>query len=254
METRIPLALDSGDPISTILAEPDTPSDRIVLLCHGFMSSKDSATNTVLTEKLLDQGIATCRFDFQGHGDDSHPFQEMTLSYCLKQVDTIFSWMTQKPFKQIGLMGSSYGGLVAILAAARHPEIVTLGLKCPVSEYPSLWNTMLGEAGMAAWKSDGIVSFASHTGRQKLAYRFYEDLLQYNAYQDAKKIQVPVLIVHGEADMDVPIEQSERFYETLHGKKEFERIERADHTFEKEKDYQQMVERLFQWFTKGLKS
>ncbi|MBN4054660.1 alpha/beta fold hydrolase [Nitrospira defluvii] len=254
METRIPLALDSGDPISMILAEPDSPTHRIVLLCHGFMSSKNSSTNKILTERLLAKGIATCRFDFYGHAEDGHPFQEMTLSLCLKQVDIIFSWMTQKSFTQIGLLGSSYGGLVAILSAVRHPEILTLGLKCPVSEYPSLWHALLGEGGMAAWKSDGILSFAGHEGRQRLAYPFYEDLLRYEAYREAKSIQVPVLIVHGAADMDVPIEQSERLYETLSGKKEFERIEGADHRFEKKEDYEQMLERLFQWFAEGLKS
>lgn len=253
MEKEIKLENESGVSDSIVLAEPDATNNRIIVLCHGFMSSRESRTNLVLTEKLLSENIATCRFNFYGHGEDGHPFQEMTLTRCLEQVEEVFSWIAKSPYSKVGLMGSSFGGLVAITIAAHHPELMALGLKCPVSDYPPIWQALLGEAGMATWNSDGVLSFATHEGRARLSYAFYEDLLQYETYKDAERIQAPTLIVHGDADTDVSFAQSERLFETLRSKKALERIAGADHRFTKAEDYEQMVDRLFHWFTSKFK-
>ncbi len=253
MEKTIELKINSENKIAMVLSEPEKPSANIVLLCHGFMSSKESSTNKILTEKLLAKNIATCRFDFYGHGEDGHPFQDLTLTRCLNQAEEIISWITQSDYSKLAIMGSSYGGLVAILLAARHPETVALGLKCPVSDYPPLWHGLLGEAGMSAWKKDGILSFASHDGRARLDYAFYEDLLGIDAYKEAAEIRASTLIVHGDADEDVPVEQSERLYQTLTSKKEFEKMSGADHQFNKDEHFEKMIDRLLREFVGAFK-
>jgi len=253
MEKTIELKINPENKIAMVLAEPSIPSGKIVLLCHGFMSSKESSTNLLLTEKLLAENIATCRFDFYGHGADGHPFQEMTLGHCLNQAEEVISWIAQSDYSKVGLIGSSYGGLVAILLAARHPEILVLGLKCPVSDYPPLWQALLGQAGMAAWEKDGILNFASPEGRARLNYAFFEDLLSADAYKAAAAIRSPTLIVHGDADEDVPVEQSERLYRTLETKKKFEKMAGADHPFTKEEDFELMIDRLLRWFVAAFK-
>ncbi|MFQ5597955.1 MAG: alpha/beta hydrolase family protein [Nitrospiria bacterium] len=254
MKRVIECAVNKDEAIPMVLAEANPPSDRIVLLCHGFMSSKASSTNLLLTKRLLAEGIATARFDFYGHGDDKRPFQDLTLTRCLQQTDVVLSKIVALGYRKIGLLGSSYGGLVAILTAAGHPEIGALALKCPVSDYPPIWRTLLGEAGMAAWRSDGVLTFATPEGRARLGYPFYEDLLKYDAYQGAQSIQVPTLIIHGDADMDVPFEQSERLFETLSSEKVFEPIKDADHTFTKEADFNRMTDLIFNWFIQYLNS
>lgn len=251
-ERHLEIEVSPGERTILILAEPVAQTECVVLLCHGFMSNNASTTNLELTRRLLPEGIATCRFDFDGHGTHTRPLQEMLMSRCLRQVETLLDWLKPQGYAKIGLLGSSFGGLIAIHGAARH-AITALALKCPVSNYPPLWRERLGEVGMNFWKENNLLTFAGLDGRARLEYGFYEDLLQYDTYKEAATIRAPTLIVHGDADEDVPYAQSERLFEVLQCEKTFETIEGADHPFTKEKDFERMQNHLFEWFCQKLK-
>jgi predicted alpha/beta-hydrolase family hydrolase len=55
-----------GRRISAVFSGPSPPAQGVVVLCHGFLSSKNSTTNKALTRMLNEAGIATFRFDFFG--------------------------------------------------------------------------------------------------------------------------------------------------------------------------------------------
>ncbi len=250
METKVELELTPGEKTSFVLAEPEQPTEHLVILCHGFMSSRESSTNLALTEKLLSNGIATCRFDFFGHNESSGAFQEMTLTRCLDQAEEILRWSAQHGYSKYSLVGSSFGGLVAILMAARHPDLCSVALKCPVSDYPAIWQSLLGEGGMKEWQKSGILSFATYDGKARLEYPFYEDLLKYDTYREAALIQSPILIVHGDADVDVPVDQSKHLFKLLQARKAIEIIPGAGHDFSKPDDFELMVARIAAWLIK----
>ncbi|MFQ5542796.1 MAG: alpha/beta hydrolase [Nitrospiria bacterium] len=252
MERKIDLKIIPGKKTAMVLSEPSKSSDRIVILCHGFMSNKESNTNLALTKRLLDQKISTCCFDFYGHGESDGLFQELTLSQCIKQLEGVLSWAVKNNYSNIGLLGSSFGGLVAILSAAQHQSLSVIGLKCPVSDYPPIWQDRLGEAGMAAWKESGLLSFTTYDGRARLEYRFYEDLFRYNPYLDVAKIKVPTLIVHGDTDRDVPCEQSQVLLNCLQSEKQLVLIPDAGHDFSDPNHFGQMIELLSSFLIKNL--
>ncbi|MFQ5780786.1 MAG: alpha/beta hydrolase family protein [Nitrospiria bacterium] len=251
MEKRIELELAPGEKTAVVLAGPERPTERLVILCHGFMSSKESSTNRALTERLLPNDIATCRFDFFGHNESAGSFQELTLTRCLNQVEGILQWSAQSGYGKIGLVGSSFGGLVAIITAARHPVLRAAALKCPVSDYPAIWQARLGEGGMKQWRESGILSFATMDGKARLEYPFYEDLLKYDTYREAGLIRSPTLIVHGDADEDVPVDQSRHLFDTLQSPKEMEIIPGAGHEFSNPDDFERMAERIAAWLMKN---
>ena len=247
METKVKLEIVPKAKTSVVLASPEGKGDRVVLLLHGFMSSKESDTNRSLTARLLPRHIATCRFDFFGHGESDGPFQRLTLTRCLDQADGVLRWLKRSGYSRIGLVGSSFGGLVAIHTAARHPDLFAVGLKCPVSDYPSIWRGRLGEDGINRWKETGLLSFATPEGKARLEWDFYEDLLRYDGYRAAGEIQSPTLIVHGDADEYVPFDQSLRLLDALKGPKEFEAIAGANHDFSEPKDFEKMAARIAKW-------
>lgn len=41
----------------------------VVIIMHGFMGNKDGMLEQLTADKLAENGIATVRFDFNGHGD-----------------------------------------------------------------------------------------------------------------------------------------------------------------------------------------
>lgn len=250
MEKKIVLELVSSEKTTAVLATPERPTDRVILLCHGFLSSRESNTNRALTGRLLPKNTATLRFDLFGHGESDGPFEKLTLSRSLRQTEGILQWLKQEGYARIGLVGSSFGGLVAIHTAARHPDLFAVGLKCPVSDYPPLWRARFGEAGMKQWKEDSIVSFMTPEGKVRLEYSFYEDLLKYDTYRDAAKIQNPTLIVHGEADEYVPFDQSLRLFDTLrltNDRKKLEALPGANHEFSNPADFEKMIQRITDW-------
>ncbi|PQQ16989.1 uncharacterized protein Pyn_02841 [Prunus yedoensis var. nudiflora] len=46
----------------------ETGSEKIVILCHGFRSTKETTTITNLAIALENEGISAFRFDFAGNG------------------------------------------------------------------------------------------------------------------------------------------------------------------------------------------
>ncbi len=253
MEKKLDLNLVDQQKTSAVLATPEGPTSRAVLLCHGFMSGKESETNRTLTPRLLSKRIAACRFDLFGHGESDGPFSHLTLTRCLEQTEAMLRWLAENGYTEIGLVGSSFGGLIAIHTAAKHPELFSVALKCPVSDYPPIWREQLGETGMNHWKESGLLAIATPNGKARLEYAFYEDILKYDTYRAAAQIKSPTLIIHGETDEYVPFDQSLRLFDTLrlpNDRREMEAIPGANHEFSKPEDFEKMATRIAQWMIK----
>ncbi len=238
-----------GHSVASILAVPDAPTDRAVILSHGFASQKNSTTNSVLTGHLVGQGLATFRFDFFGHGDSEGMFEDITVTIALDQVLRAIDLVSAKFYGRIGLVGSSFGGLIATLAAARRRDLVCLGLKCPVVDFGEELRLELGETGMAEWKATGTVpDFTGAPGRVRLRYAFYEDALRHLGYDAAPHLTIPTLIVQGDADELIPLHQSRRLYEAMPiTDKRLQILPGADHRFSRDEDFRTMTELLTDW-------
>ena len=58
---------------------PETDKCPMVLLMHGIFSSKDFNPMPSLAKALAKAGIASIRFDFDGHGKSEGRMQDMTI-------------------------------------------------------------------------------------------------------------------------------------------------------------------------------
>ncbi|MAH42743.1 alpha/beta hydrolase, partial [archaeon] len=73
MKKKLTFQNSKGDKLVGILS--DSGSKTIVIMCHGFTSSKESGTYINLEKMLNEKGIATFRFDFYGHGESDGKFE-----------------------------------------------------------------------------------------------------------------------------------------------------------------------------------
>ena len=95
------------------------PSERrgAFLVLHGFGSNKTSSNTMAPTKVLSDLGYVVLRFDMRGCGDSEGEFGRVI---CLEQVEdtrSALTFLAQHPAvdpQRIGLIGSSFGGAVAI--------------------------------------------------------------------------------------------------------------------------------------------
>ena len=254
MEERFSFLDPHGHQVAAILTVPNEGTDKIAILCHGFLSSKTSSTNNTLTRRLVDQGIATFRFDFFGQGESEGPFEHITVSLAVGQTQRAVDLMRERGYRHIGLMGSSFGGLVAILTASRLTDLTCLALKCPVVDFAEELRLEFGDDGMARWKAtDTIPNIMGGPGRIPLHYAFYDDALRQIAYAPARSITAPTVIVQGDKDEHVPLHQSRQLFEALQGQKRLEILSGADHQFTRDTDFERMTNLLAEWLISHLR-
>ena len=270
MEQAITFQDADGHKIAGVLATPDKKTDRIAVLCHGFLSNKNSKTNKALTDILVPQGIATFRFDFFGQGESEGPFEKITVTTAVQQAQAALDLVKTKGYRKVALVGSSFGGLVALLAAAKTPShppapgaprrapsrsLACLALKCPVPDFPEMLKLEFGNKGMAEWKKTGTIPnvVPGGGGRIKLLYGFFKDCARHSGYAAAKAIAAPTFIVQGNADEYVPLHQSRRLSEELTGKNVLVVLPGADHHFSNPAHFLEMTALLAQWVADHLK-
>ena len=242
-----------GHVIAAMLATPDGPTTCLAVLCHGFLSGKNSTTNRTLTRLLNERGLATFRFDFFGQGDSDGPFEEITTTLAVHQTQAALDLVTARGYDRIGLVGSSFGGLVAILTAAQRRDLACLALKCPVVDFAEELRLKFGPEELARWQAtDTIPNIMGGPDRVRLRYGFYEDCLRQIAYGPAERITVPTLIVQGEQDECVPLHQSRQLRDALGGPKRLELLPGANHQFTRGEDFLQMTTSISDWLVTHL--
>ena len=259
MEEALSFRDQAGNRIAGVLATPHDTTDSVAVLCHGFLSHKNSTSNQALAELLTQRGIATLRFDCFGHGDSDGPFAKLTTGVGVAQTRAALRYVITRGYRRLALVGSSFGGLVSILAAAEWtdvhhstpaeiPPLTCLALKCPVVDFGEELRLELGEDGLQEWKrTNTIPDLHGGPSRLPLDYAFYQDCLTRIAYEPARTITAPTLIVQGDHDEYVPLHQSQRLYASLAGPKHLEILPGADHRFTNPSDFQLMLTLLTDW-------
>lgn len=166
---------------------------------HGFASSPSSRKARFFEQRFAALGIALAVPDL-AEGD----FRNLTLSAQLQVVERIAQGAPAS------LIGSSMGGYLAALYAARHPEVEKLILMAPAFSFASRWPETLGEKTMDQWKrTNTLPVFHYSEGREvELGYQLIDDAAQYEAYP---AVTQPALIFQGRSDTVVPPEYAVRF-------------------------------------------
>lgn len=210
MEKKIYFKNSKGDRLCGILNNPTKNKNKpIIVLAHGFSTSKDSDTYTSLAERLEKHNISTLRFDFYGHGESEGKFEDITISEAVDDVLQAIKYLKSIDYKKIGLMGSSFGGIASMIAASKSKDLYVLALKSPVSNYLDKEIETRSKAELSEWKEKGWRTYVSGDGRKhRLNYSFYEDFKNNDAYKVAPSMKIPTLIVHGDKDKIVPYKQS----------------------------------------------
>ena len=205
--------LDNGEKIYYEIS--NSVSDKqnsIVVLCHGFSSSMFSKTNCFLKTYLEKFHIPTIAFDFFGHGKSSGKFEDLTISQCVYDIQSILSFLrNEKGYKKIGIIGSSFGGLTSLIAASLIEDVVcALGLIAPITDPKNATKIIAHHLGinLDEWMNDEI----PYDENKRLKYSFYQDA--YSIRYSLDNIKVPLLIAHGTNDYVVPVTESERIFWT----------------------------------------
>lgn len=248
MKEKLFFKNSKGNKLCGILSVPNEDKVQpIIILCHGFSSSKEGRTYLSLEDILNKKGISTFRFDFFGHGESHGLFENITTSEAVDDVLNAMVFIQKSGYNKIGLMGSSFGGMASLLTASQSDIPYILALKSPVSDYRSMVLTQRSGHEIQEWKEKGVMEFEGvDDGKQRLGYAFYEDAKKIHAYEAISNIKMPTLIVHGEEDETVPVEQS-RKAANLIPKARLITIPGCDHTYSNPQHFDELLNLITQF-------
>ncbi len=252
MKEKLYFKNNRGNRLCGILSNPtEDRAKPVIILCHGFSTGKDGRTYVRLEDILNQREISTFRFDFFGHGESEGPFEEITTSEAVDDVLNAIEFLKESGYTKIGLVGSSFGGMASILAASQSDALYILALKSPVSDYRSMAHTRRSDQEIQDWKEKGFVELDRvNNEERRLNYTFYEDAEKIDAYGACQKIKVQALIVHGEADETVPLEQSRKAASLIDNCR-LEIIEGCDHTYSSPDHFEQLLNLISRFITEN---
>ncbi|MBO6067785.1 MAG: alpha/beta fold hydrolase [Bacteroidales bacterium] len=218
----------------------DTGSDKcpMVLLMHGIFSSKDINPMPTLAKELAARGIASVRFDFDGHGKSEGRMQDMTIEKELADAKAVWDYVKALPYvSSVGLLGHSQGGVVASMTAGRlasagtAPEAVVL--IAPGSVIKDACQG--GKFFNATFDPKDPPEFIRCWGFMKLGREYLLTTQELDIYGTAADFKGPVLLLHGTKDGIVPMWCSEKYLETYGDHAVLKRIEGENHLISKKK-------------------
>ncbi|MBV8810796.1 MAG: alpha/beta fold hydrolase [Acidobacteriaceae bacterium] len=175
--------------------------DRLrVVYLHGFASSPSSRKARFFQEQLSQLNLPLEIPDLT-KGD----FQGLTISGQLRTLEDLIAGSPNRD-APLALIGSSLGGYLAALYAARHPVHLVV-LLAPAFGFHQLWVRELGPERLAYWKTRGTIPiFHYGSGREmQLGYQLLEDAAEFEAFPS---LLAPALIFHGTQDPVVPVQYS----------------------------------------------
>ena len=204
------LWIENGDrQIYGVLNRPQQSQGRhpIAIVSHGFNGTHHFAQDYF--GPLAELGWMTYAFDFPcGSLHSRSDSNTMNMSILDEQSDlrAIVNYFRRQPNvdpSRIMLIGESQGGLVSALTAAQmNKEVSELVLIYPALCIPDNWNSRYPDIE--------DIPDTTRLWNVPMGRRFFEEVRNMDPFSTMKKFDKPVLILQGDADNVVSVDDSRR--------------------------------------------
>ncbi len=227
----------------------DNKPKPIILFCHGYKGFKDWGAWSLMAEDLAKQGFCFIKFNFAYNGGtidqpidfpDLEAFGNNNYTIELDDLDSVLNWIEANlssnnniDSNNISLLGHSRGGGIVTIKAEEDSRITNIISLAGVCDYE---NRFPKDDAFDTWKKDGVYYVINGRTKQDMPhfYQFFEDFEKnkerLNIKRAASNLKIPHLIIHGDNDTSVSIEEANNLHK-WNSKSELKIIEGADHVF-----------------------
>ncbi len=181
----------------------------LVVLPHGGPATRDSEGFDWMTQFLATRGYAVLRPQFRGSTGFGKAFQDAGRGEWGGKIQTDLldgvAYVTGQGLVASGracIVGASFGGYSALAGAALHPT----DYRCAAS---IAGMSDLGLLITEQMRSYGRESSSIHDLRKALGDATSAQIVATSPRKQVASVQVPILLIHGDEDDVVPLEQSE---------------------------------------------
>ena len=228
---------------------PDGLQKPIIIFCHGYKGFKDWGAWNLMADAFAEAGFCFIKFNFSHNGGtkeepidfpDLEAFGNNNYTKELDDLDSVINWVcsnaelsTEANKETITLLGHSRGGGIVIIKAAEDSRIKAVISLAGVSNYKNRFP--VGTA-FDNWKNEGVYFVENARTKQQMPhyFQFYEDFIKNESrltiQSAAKNLNIPFLIIHGDADTSVSIDEAKNLYQ-WHPNSTLEVIKGANHVF-----------------------
>jgi len=232
-----------------------TPAPGVLML-HGFRGNKQEAHRlfVIAARRLARAGFGVLRFDFRGSGDSEGDFSGTTVGRQLADARAALAWLRDRPgidAEHVAVIGLSLGGMIAafLLGEAGGPEAGVLWAPVARPADAVRRHAKQGEV------SNIIVGGKLDMDGWPVSRRFVLGLLRRRPLKAIRKAVGPVLLIHGDADDRVPLDDS-RAYEhvlrTVGVPVELYVVRGSGHTFDSLDWQEEVIARTEEWLRRVL--
>jgi pimeloyl-ACP methyl ester carboxylesterase len=212
----------------------------LVVIVHGFKGFKDWGFFPWLSQRLLRERFAVCRFNMSrcGIGENPESFDRLDLfegdTYSIELADLRRAvGLAQREFPSLPtyLVGHSRGGGVALLGAQDVEHLRGVVAWSPISRVDR-WD----DATKREWRTRGFAEVLNARTRQMMRTStaalddVEANLERLDILAAASRLSVPLLVVHGARDESVPSAEGQEIASRANDAS-FLLIDRASHTF-----------------------
>ena len=226
-----------GEKLDYAFHEGNSESKNIVVLGHGVTGNKDRPFIVELAKALAATGIPALRFSFSGNGASEGKFTDSTIS---KEVDDLGAGLGVLEGYAVCYVGHSMGGAVGVLRASNDSRIQLLVSLAGMVHTRAFAQREFGDVTPDA-------GFMWDDPDCPLSQAYMDDLGEIDlVVSSASRITVPWLLVHGDEDDVVPIEDSHDILAEANDSAQLITLEGADHVFSDEST-SIMVQEVVAW-------
>lgn len=214
--------------LSGRLETPEITPRGWAIFAHCFTCGKDSLAAARVARALSRAGIGVLRFDFAGIGQSGGGRGNTNFAADVGDLVAASDAMTAAGMAPTLLIGHSFGGAAALVAAGGLPGIAAVAtIAAPIDLHLVL--EQFAPDGLVRIMADGEAE-VEIAGRPFVIRRnFVDELERHDVKESVDGLRRPLLVLHSPADKVVGIEQASAIFLAAKHPKSFVSLDSSDH-------------------------
>jgi dipeptidyl aminopeptidase/acylaminoacyl peptidase len=226
----------------------------LIIICHGFIGSRIGVDRLFVeaAREFSGKGFLVLRFDYGGCGESTGDYGAGGMDVLIEQTRRVLDYACSidcVDLSRVILLGHSLGGATALLTAAKDHRVKTLVLWSAVA-YPH--NDIVRIVGKSEYEKLEAGGSIDHHG-YPLTNRFFDSLTQHQPFEQLRKFNGDVLVAHGTADDEIPVDYAplyqKMFWLRQEGTCDLELVFQADHTYSSRALKTQLFHTTYEWLS-----
>jgi pimeloyl-ACP methyl ester carboxylesterase len=235
-ETNVSVKTNFGNLYGSLVIPEKKEKMPLVIIVPGSGPTDRDGNNTLIygkgfvyrqiAEKLLENGIASLRYDKRGIGASADALikeEDLRVGYLVQDVSTwITKYKSDGRFSSIIILGHSEGSLIGMLACQKTKVNGFISLAGPGRNMGDIVIDQLDMQGESIKKESREIVRSLKQGKtypnvsnalapvfRKEIQPYLVSIMKYNPVMELRLLDIPVLILQGTSDLQISVKDAE---------------------------------------------